>query len=124
MRETQIEMAMKQRQDQMSMQMAVGKERFFYYSIFVGLVWLALPMVAIKEKKPQLLAPVVVTGFGWCYQYDMFYGNLFRRAQKEAERLIKEEPERFFLPPGTGIVEQKQYNKIIGIPENYRPRIK
>ena len=51
----------------------------------------------------------------------MFYGNLMVRARKEAERMIKEEPERFFLPEGTGILEQKDYNKVMGIPENYRP---
>ena len=105
------------------MNMAMAKERFWYYSLFVGLVWFFVPIGAIKTKNPAMLVPVVITGFGWAFQYDMCYGNLFLRAQKEAERMIKEEPERFFLPQGTGIVEQKQYNKLLGIPENYRPRI-
>ena len=38
--------------------------------------------------------------------------------------MIKEEPERFFLPEGSGIIDQKDYNrKILGISENYRPKL-
>eukprot|EP00353_Schmidingerella_taraikaensis_P013379 CAMPEP_0185584376 /NCGR_PEP_ID=MMETSP0434-20130131/31855_1 /TAXON_ID=626734 ORGANISM="Favella taraikaensis, Strain Fe Narragansett Bay" /NCGR_SAMPLE_ID=MMETSP0434 /ASSEMBLY_ACC=CAM_ASM_000379 /LENGTH=39 /DNA_ID= /DNA_START= /DNA_END= /DNA_ORIENTATION= len=36
------------------------------------------------------------------------------RAQKSAAKTIREEPERFFLPEGTGIVEQAKYNEIVG----------
>ena len=54
----------------------------------------------------------------------MTYGNLMVRARKEAERMIKEEPERFYLPEGSGIIEQKEYNRLLGIPENYRPKIR
>ena len=53
----------------------------------------------------------------------MYYGTLFIRAQKEAERMLKEEPERFFLPEGAGIIEQKEYNKLMGLPANYRAKI-
>ena len=53
----------------------------------------------------------------------MFYGNLMVRARKEAERMIREEPERFYLPEGSGIIEQKEYNKVLGIPANYKPRL-
>ena len=54
----------------------------------------------------------------------MYYGNLMMRAQKEATRMIKEEPERFFLPQGTGIVTQGNYNEIVGIPRNYKPALR
>jgi hypothetical protein len=42
--------------------------------------------------------------FSFAFQYDLFYGNMQIRAQKEAERLIREEPGRFFLPEGNGIL--------------------
>ena len=58
--------------------------------------------------------------FSVVFQYDMFYGDMHIRARKEAERLIKEEPERFFLPNGNGILNQQEYNKLIGLPEEYR----
>ena len=45
------------------------------------------------------------------------------RAQREAAKQIKEEPERFFLPKGTGITDQDRYNQIIGVPANFRPKL-
>ena len=47
------------------------------------------------------------------------------RAQVEAARMIDEEPERFFLPKGSGIMEQSEYNTIIaGKPADYKPKLK
>ena len=107
----------------MAMQTAIGKERFMYYSFLVSLAFTFLPIFAVVFKKPQMLVPLVPMGFSWTYQYDILYGTLMLRAQKEASRMIREEPERFFLPRGTGIVEQGQYNRIVGLPAGYSPRI-
>ena len=104
-RAMQIEMAMKQRQAGIAMQQAVGKERFKYYSAFVGLAYFFVPIAVLKTHKPAMLVPLAPLTIGWLFQYDMFYGNLMLRAQREAARSIREEPERYFLPPGTGIVE-------------------
>lgn len=100
----QIEMALKHRQAQLATQVALGKERFKYYSFVVGLAWFFLPIGAIKTQNPRLMIPLVPLGTGWCFQYDMLYGTMMRRAQVEAERLIRHEPERFFLPPNSGII--------------------
>ena len=48
----QQEMGMKQRQAMMAMQMAMGKERFKYYSLFVGSLYIAVPIAAYKLRKP------------------------------------------------------------------------
>ena len=45
------------------------------------------------------------------------------RAQRSASKSMKEEPERYFLPPNSGIVEQQKYNTIIGLPEDYKPKV-
>lgn len=37
--------------------------------------------------------------------------------------MIKEEPERFFLPENSGIIEQREYNKLMNLPEDYKPKI-
>ena len=37
--------------------------------------------------------------------------------------MIREEPERFFLIPGSGIIEQGDYNKMMGLPEDYKAKI-
>ena len=95
---------MKQRQAQMSMQISMGKERFWYYSIFVSTLYVLLPAVAILKHKPQVLPPLFPMGLAWLYQYDMFYGDMQVRARHEAERMISEEPERFFLPKNSGLM--------------------
>ena len=93
--------------------MAMAKERFWYYSVFVGTAYIFLPLGAFKTHNPAMLGPLFPMAVGWCYQYDMMYGTMQLRAQKEAARLIKEEPERFFLPEGSGIIEQAEYNVLI-----------
>ena len=103
----------------MAGQFAMGKERFWYLSVFVGTLGLILPIAALKKHNPLLLAPLFPLSLLWSFQYDMFYGNMQLRAQKEAARLIKEEPERFFLPKGSLICEQSDYNEIVGLPTDY-----
>ena len=89
----------------MAMQSAIGKERFKYISLFVGTVYLLAPIGAAKTHNPLILIPMVPLGVLWAFQYDMYYGNMQIRVQQEAARMIKEEPERFFLPEGTGIID-------------------
>ena len=66
-RNMQIEMAMKQRQAQMAMQRAMAIERFHYYSCFVGLAAIFLPIGAVKSHKPQMVAPLVPMSIGWLF---------------------------------------------------------
>jgi len=47
--------------------MAMGKERFWYYSVFVGLAYTILPVVAFVRKVPQALFPLVPMGFIWSF---------------------------------------------------------
>ena len=70
----------------------------------MGLAYTFLPIGAVVTKNPKLLFPLVPMGCAWSFQYDMFYGNLQIRALKEAERMLREEPERFFLPANSGII--------------------
>ena len=107
----------------MAMQLAVGKERFKYFSYFTGLAFAVLPVVAFKHHAPKMIVPLVPLSIIWCWQYDTFYGNLMIRAQREAARTINEEPERYFLPKNTGILDQAKYNGIIGIAADYKPTV-
>ena len=106
MKEMGLEMGMRTRQCEISLKMAQGKERFWYYSLFVGSLALILPLAAIKQKDPKFIAGLVPMSLMWAFQYDMFYGNLNIRAQREADRLIQNEPERFFLPKGNMMFTQ------------------
>ena len=67
MRAMQIEMGMKQRQAMMASQMAMGKERFKYYSVFVGLAYIGLPIGAYKKKNPAMLIGLVPMSIGWSF---------------------------------------------------------
>ena len=71
----------------------------------------------------MLMGPLLPITFIVSFQYDRLYGNLQLRVQKEAARMIKEEPERFFMPEGNGIVTREEYHKIVGLPKDYKPKI-
>ena len=88
-----------------------------------ALAYTFLPIIAYKTKNPRAAIPLVPISFVIAFQYDMLYGNMNIRVQREAARLIKEEPERFFLPEGNGFVTHKEYKEFVGIPQAYKPRI-
>ena len=75
-----------------------------------------MPIFAIKKKNPQICAPLFPFAFLAAFQYDMLYGNMQIRAQKEAARMIKEEPERFFMVEGNGMLSHQEYLKIMNLP--------
>ena len=58
---------MKQRQAQMAMQTAIGKERFKYFSYFMATLYVALPLGAFKEHNPKLIIPLVPLSLLWCF---------------------------------------------------------
>ena len=80
------------------------KEQFHYYCAFFAFSIVAKPTMAYLIKQPAYCLILVPMSFSFAFQYDLFYGNMQIRAQKEAERLIREEPGRFFLPEGNGIL--------------------
>lgn len=71
--------------------------------------------MAIKKKDVRAIFPLVPLGFAYAFQYDLFYGNMMERAQKEADKLLIENPMKFALPEHSGIVSMEEYYKIIGI---------
>ena len=117
-------MIMKNRQVELATKKAMAKERLKYYGSYYALCLLGAPIILYKTKSPAYLGKLFVMTIGLSFQYDMAYGTLLLRAREEAGRTIKEEPERFFLPAGSGICTQREYNKILGLPENYTPKIK
>eukprot|EP00806_Schmidingerella_arcuata_P006395 Macronucleus_6823.p1 GENE.Macronucleus_6823~~Macronucleus_6823.p1 ORF type:complete len:147 (+),score=30.02 Macronucleus_6823:1-441(+) len=122
-RAMQVEMAMKQRQAMLAMQREMALERFSYYCCLVGLAFSGLPVVAFLLRKPQMVIPLLPMSFTFMFQYDLLYGNMMVRAQKEAARSIREEPERFFLPEDNQILDQAKYNEIMGLPRDYKPKL-
>lgn len=84
----QKQLILKQRQMQLATQIALGRQRFWYYQWFVIVAAFGLTLGAIAKKDPKLMGPLVPFGFAYAFQYDMFYGNMMERAQAEAEILI------------------------------------
>lgn len=78
--------------------MALGRERFWYYKNFVYLSAFGLTAAAIHKKDPRVIFPLVPLLFAYAFQYDMLYGNMLERAQKDADKLIVDYPMKFILP--------------------------
>ena len=83
----------------------MGRERMNYLTALIAIFAVIGPIGAHKTKNPALVVPLFPLSLLWCYQYDLYYGNMQIRVQKEAARLIREEPERFFLPSGSKIID-------------------
>jgi hypothetical protein len=100
----QKELILKQRQVQMATQIALGRERLWYYQYFVILATIGLTGAAIHKRDARVLFPLVPLTFAYAFQYDMFYGNMLERAQVVADQLIIENPLKFALPAHSDIV--------------------
>lgn len=111
----QKELILKQRQLQLATQIALGRERFWYYQAFVSLAAIGLTGVAIIKKDIRAIFPLVPLGFAYAFQYDLLYGNMMERAQLEADKLIIENPLKLSLPEHSGIVSIEDYYKIMHI---------
>lgn len=103
----QKELILKQRQLQMATQIALGRERLWYYQSFVIVAAFGLTALAIKKKDPRVMFPLVPFGFAYAFQYDLFYGDMMERAQKEAGKLLIDNPMKLVLPEHSGIVSME-----------------
>jgi hypothetical protein len=84
----QKELIVKQRQLQLATQIALGRERFWYYQYFVFLAALCLTAAALKKKDIRVVFPLLPLSFAYAFQYDLLYGNMMERAQSEADKLL------------------------------------
>ncbi|CAD8056974.1 unnamed protein product [Paramecium primaurelia] len=118
MQKKQLEMMLKQRQTQLAMQFASGKEFFNWFASFYALIFPLCILGALKKKSPFPIIPLIPLGFVCGYQYDMYYGDKMKRIRLEAERLIDNEPQLFYFPKNAHIVSQEEYEEILGINKN------
>jgi hypothetical protein len=72
----QKEIILKQRQLMMATQLALGRERFWYYQSFVVLAAIGLTSLAVVKKDIRVILPLFPLGFAYAFQYDLFYGNM------------------------------------------------
>jgi hypothetical protein len=50
----------------------------------------------------------------------MFYGDKMYRVRKDAEKLIADNPDRFFLPENSLIMSDEDYKKALKISEKFK----
>ena len=100
---------------QLASQIAMGRERFWYYQVFYFTALFGLTIGAIRNKNPMTIGPLVPLTCAYFYQRDMLYGDMMERVQKEVDVLVVEEPMKFVLPRHSGIVEREEYLRIMGI---------
>lgn len=77
----QKELIIRQRQTQLAMQVALGRERFKYFCAFYCTVVPLSIIGAIAKKNHMLFGPVIPLSFMLAFQYDMCYGNMMERAR-------------------------------------------
>ena len=85
----------------------MGKERFWYYSAFYGTVLFLSTVAFINKREIRGFIPLVPMTFILAFQYDMCYGTMMERAMQEADKLIVDNPYKFYLPEHSGIVSQE-----------------
>ncbi|CAD8063675.1 unnamed protein product [Paramecium sonneborni] len=115
MQKKQLELMLKQRQAQLAIQFASGKELFHWYASFYSFIFPICVIGAIKKKNPLPILVLIPLGFICAYQYDMFYGDKMKRIKIEAERLIELESKLFYFPKNANIVSQEEYETILQI---------
>ena len=101
----QLIMQNEMRERGISMQLAMARRQFQYWTVFVTPLALLLPIAAIKTKKPQLIAPLWPLGIVTTFQYDMAHGSGVIEARKEAELIMKQQRELLEVPNGMPSVE-------------------
>ncbi|CBY15802.1 unnamed protein product, partial [Oikopleura dioica] len=102
----QLNMQSAMREKQMCFQVAMARQRFWYYQLFASGVAFGCIAGAIKTKKPQLVAPIWPIGIAYSFQYDAAYGNLMDRARLEAEEILLQKPDWLLMPGGIPSVEE------------------
>merc|ERR1712115_201667 len=75
MQQTQVEMALKNRELMMAVKLAQAKDRLHWFGAFTATVACFSIIGAIKTRKATPLAPLLPLGFLTGFQADMVYGN-------------------------------------------------
>jgi hypothetical protein len=88
----------------MATQIALGRERFWYYSNFYYVTSAFLLLGFFKNKDPRLLGPLIPLSFAYAFQYDMCYGDMMERAIATSDDLLVNNRLKFILPEHSGIV--------------------
>jgi hypothetical protein len=105
----QKEIAFKQRQMQLATSYAMGKDRFNWYIAFYLSTVPLMIYTGIKKRNFSMILPVSALSVLLLYQVDYYYLNKIERVRREAERLIREEPELFFPPNNNGLYSTQEY---------------
>ena len=56
---------MKNRQAELATRIAMAKERFKYYSILCGTIWVACPIIAYLKRTPAPMIGMLFSGTSW-----------------------------------------------------------
>lgn len=128
-------MMLHQRQVQLAIAYSSGKDLFMFFEAFYFTA-ASLLLVGMIKKKVRVVYPYQrrryplsrCCPFRSCTPTNMICSegsnryellcirrNKMERIKKEAGRLIKEEPERFYFPEGNGIVTREEYHEILNI---------
>ncbi len=104
---------LKQIQLMLAHQFAIGKDRFEFYKYFYGFSLCGLLARAFNSRNSYILAPLVLLSFVFAYQWDIYCGNKMNRVRKDAEEMIKNNPELFYPAYNNMILSEEEYKEVI-----------
>ena len=93
-------MQLQMRNRQLAQQLAMVRERTYWYGTFYVLAALGLTRGYLKNKQPWALAPLLPLTFIVGYQIDMAFGNKMDRIISEADSILEHEKPLLAVPGG------------------------
>ncbi|CAI8022614.1 Plasminogen receptor (KT) [Geodia barretti] len=96
--ERQLQMQTLMREKMLAQQLAMARERLYWWGGFYALASLGLIRGAMVRRQPWILGPLVPLTFVVAYQADLAYGNKMERVIAEADSMLEKERKMLALP--------------------------
>jgi hypothetical protein len=96
--ERQLQMQTLMREKMLAQQLAMARERLYWWGSFYALASLGLIRGTMVRRQPWILGPLVPLTFVVAYQADLAYGNKMERVIAEADSMLEKERKMLALP--------------------------
>jgi hypothetical protein len=93
-------MQLQMRERAMAQQLALVRERTYWWSAFYGLATLGMVGGYLRSGRSWLMVPIFPLSFVVGYQLDMAFGNKMDRVIAEANDILKKERNLLAIPGG------------------------
>ena len=115
---SQMQLAMRQRELMMAVEIARARDNLKWYAALATTVVTIGVVTFLKKRNPASLIPIVPLSFGGAFQYDFAYGTKLSRVRNEANIILGENWKRgddnlFLLPENNMLVDRVTYDSFL-----------